>query len=231
MLFRSRLTKVGLSQLSGHEQIQLADIIECIGLVEKHRRSLDENGARFMLFFRQHALRKGRTHEISMSWREIVWAYHSTSQDILVDFATRQYHGSLLWENARESGMFMWLDDSSALVCKPVQYRTGPLSLTAIAQRTQFELIARNEYTKSEEKNPIHCSLFYLALKKKTVLQGLWRMASWHKEQAATQKLLANNFEDPKWRTTALKNAYALLSKRRFGEHCRSDYLGHWPRR
>lgn len=49
------------------------------------------------------------------------------------------------------------------------------------------------------------------------MLQGLWRMAGWHKEQAATQKLLANNFEDPKWRTTALKNAYALLSKRRFG--------------
>lgn len=116
----ARLTKVGLSQLSGHEQIQLADIIECIALVEKHRRSLDENGARFMLFFRQHALRKGRTHEISMSWREIAWAYHSISQDILVDFVTRQNHGSLLWENARESGMFMWLDDLSAVVRGPI---------------------------------------------------------------------------------------------------------------
>ncbi|KAM0276918.1 hypothetical protein ACHAQH_006249 [Verticillium albo-atrum] len=192
-----RLTKVGLSQLSGHEQIQLADIIECVGLVDKHRRSLDEDGARFMLFLRQHALRKGRTSEINLSWREIVWAFHSGSQDILVDFVTRQYHGSLLWESARESGMFMWLTDTNAL-------------------RAQFENIARNEYTKSEMKNPIDCSLYYLALKKKTVLQGLWRMASWNKEQAATQRLLANNFDDPKWRTTALKNAYALLSKRRF---------------
>ena len=43
-------------------------------------------------------------------------------------------------------------------------------------------------------------------------------MASWNKEQGATQKLLANNFSEPKWKTTALKNAYALLSKRRFGE-------------
>jgi rabconnectin-3a len=111
-----RLTKVGLPQLSGHEQIQLADIVECVGLVEKHRRSLDENGARFMLFFRQHALRKGRTNEMSMSWREIVWAYHSTSQDILVDFVSRQNHGTLRWEHARESGMFMWLEDHNALV-------------------------------------------------------------------------------------------------------------------
>ncbi|KAH8203292.1 hypothetical protein TruAng_002590 [Truncatella angustata] len=192
-----RLQKIALPQLSGHEQIQLIDIVECMGMVEKQRRSMDENGARFMLFFRQHALRKGRTNEIHMSWRETNWAYHSTSQDILTDFVTRQYHGTLLWENARESGLFMWLTDAAAV-------------------KAQFEVIARNEYTKSEIKNPVDCTLFYLALKKKAVLQGLWRMASWNKEQRATQKLLANNFEDPKWKTTALKNAYALLSKRRF---------------
>ncbi|KAJ4211430.1 regulator of (H+)-ATPase in vacuolar membrane [Fusarium solani] len=192
-----KLVKIGVPQLSGHEQIQLADIIECVALVERHRRSMDENGARFMLFFRQHALRKGRTNEMHLSWREINWAFHSNSQDILADFVSRQSHGSMLWEHARESGLFMWL-------CDP------------IALKAQFELIARNEYTKNEVKNPIDCSLYYLALRKKTVLQGLWRMASWNKEQAATQKLLSNNFEDPKWRTAALKNAYALLSRRRF---------------
>lgn len=85
-------------------------------------------------------------------------------------------------------------------------------------QKAQFEIVARNEYMKGDFKNPVNCSLFYLALKKKAVLQGLWRMASWNKEQRATQKLLANNFADPKWQETALKNAYALLSKRRFGE-------------
>ncbi|KAI1341649.1 RAVE protein 1 C terminal-domain-containing protein [Xylariaceae sp. FL0016] len=192
-----KLQQVTLPHLSGHEQIQLLDIVGCAGVVEKQRRSMDENGARFMLFFRQHALRKGRTNEIHMSWREINWAYHSISQDILVDFVSRQYHGTIRWENARESGMFMWLTDLSAV-------------------KAQFEIVARNEYTKSEVKNPVDCSLFYLALKKKAVLQGLWRMASWNREQAATQRLLANNFDDPKWKTTALKNAYALLSKRRF---------------
>ncbi len=86
-----------------------------------------------------------------------------------------------------------------------------------VTQKAQFEIVARNEYAKNEVKNPVDCSLFYLALKKKTVLQGLWRMASWNREQAATQCLLANNFDEPKWKTTALKNAYALMSKRRFG--------------
>lgn len=191
------LKNVRIPQLSGHEQIQLMDIVECMSTVNTHRRSIDENGCRFMLFFRQHALRKGRTSQIHPSWREINWALHSGSQDILLDFVARQTHGPMRWEAARENGIFMWLSDINAV-------------------RAQFEVIARNEYTKNDDKSPVDCSLFYLALRKKTVLQGLWRMASGNKEQAATQRLLANNFEDPKWKTAALKNAYALLSKRRF---------------
>ncbi|KAG5930639.1 hypothetical protein E4U42_003609 [Claviceps africana] len=192
-----KLAKIRLPQLSGHEQMQLADMIECVASVESHRRSMDENGARFMLFFRQHALRKGRTTEIQLSWREISWAFHSNSQDFLLNFVSRQNHGLMRWEQARDSGVFMWLSDVTAL-------------------RSQFEIIAKNEYTKSDLKDPVECSLFYLALRKKTILQGLWRIASWNKEQTATQKLLANDFHDPKWQRIALKNAYALLSKRRF---------------
>lgn len=111
-----KLTKLAIPQLSGQEQIHLADIVECIALVEKQRRSMDENAARFMLFFRQYALRKGRTNEVSLSWREINWAYHSNSQDILTDMVSYQFHGRMLWENARESGIFMWISDISALV-------------------------------------------------------------------------------------------------------------------
>ncbi|KAL2144684.1 hypothetical protein VTI28DRAFT_8712 [Corynascus sepedonium] len=193
-----RLTRINIAQLSGHEQIQLVNIVECVGLVEKQRCSLDENGARFVLFFRQQALGKGgRTGEIRMGWREINWAFHSTSQDVLVDIVSRQSQGRMLWKDARDSGIFMWLADNAAV-------------------KSQFEVIARNEYAKNDPKNPIDCSLFYLALKKKTVLQGLWRMAAWNPEQGATQRLLANNFDQPKWRTVALKNAYALMSKRRF---------------
>lgn len=68
-----------------------------------------------------------------------------------------------------------------------------------------------------EDRNPIDCSLYYLALRKKNVLQGLWRMAHWNREQAPTQRLLSNDFSQARWKTAALKNAYALLGKRRFG--------------
>ena len=43
-------------------------------------------------------------------------------------------------------------------------------------------------------------------------------MATWNREQAGTQKLLKNNFAEPRWKTAALKNAYALLGKRRYGK-------------
>lgn len=80
-----------------------------------------------------------------------------------------------------------------------------------------MEAVARNEYTKTEEKNPVDCSLYYLALRKKNVLQGLWRIAYWNREQGATSRFLANDFSEARWKTSALKNAYALLGKRRFG--------------
>ncbi|KAL4879357.1 RAVE protein 1 C terminal-domain-containing protein [Aspergillus karnatakaensis] len=193
------LARIALPQLTSQEQFRLVDTIECVATVEKHRRSMDDNAARYLLFLRQHMLRKsqGIADDATVSWREIVWAFHSNSQDILLDLSSRQFGGKLSWKAARESGMFMWLSNTATI-------------------REQLEVVARNEYTKTEDKNPIDCSLYYLALGKKNILQGLWRMAHWNREQSATQKLLANDFKEPRWKTTALKNAYALLGKRRF---------------
>jgi hypothetical protein len=189
------LTEKRIPLLSSRAQFHLADIIECVGMVEKHRRSIDSNAGRFLLFFRQHVLSDEQATPIS--WRECVWAFHSGSQDILVDLVSRHFNGKMLWQHAKESGLFVWMTDITAL-------------------RAQFEVIARNEYTKSDEKNPVDCSLYYLALRKKPVLVGLWRMATWSREQGATQRLLSNNFTESRWKTAALKNAYALMGRRRF---------------
>lgn len=51
-------------------------------------------------------------------------------------------------------------------------------------------------------------------------------MAGGDKEQATTQKFLGHDFEEPRWRTAALKNAYALLSKRRFSRLNQRDFDG-----
>lgn len=116
------LAKIALPQLSSHDQIHLAGIIECVATAEKHRRSMDDLAMRYLLIFQQHILRKsqGPVMRFNISWREIVWAFHSGSQDILVDLVSKQFHGRILWEHARESGMFMWMTDLTAVVC-PLQ--------------------------------------------------------------------------------------------------------------
>src|SRR5271170_2825827 len=80
-----------------------------------------------------------------------------------------------------------------------------------------MELLARNQYAQTDERDPIDCSLFYLALRKKNVLLGLWRSAGWHKEQTAMIKFLSHDFRESRWRLAASKNAYALLARQRYG--------------
>ena len=194
------LAKKSLPFLSRREQFALANLIECVATAEKERRSMDANAAIFTLFFRAHSLLESQaTHgeDTGISWREIVWAFHSGSQDMLIDQVSCNYQGHMRWPQARASGLFMWISDVNVL-------------------RQQLEAVARNEYTRAFEKDPVDCSLYYVALRKKNVLLGLWRMATWHREQASTQRLLANNFGEARWKTAALKNAYALLSRRRF---------------
>jgi hypothetical protein len=69
-----------------------------------------------------------------------------------------------------------------------------------------------------ENRDPVECSLFYFALGKSKLVHGLWRQAAWHKEQHMMLKFLSNDFNDSRWKTAALKNAYALMGKQRFGE-------------
>ena len=90
-----------------------------------------------------------------------------------------------------------------------------------------MELIARTEYMAGDARDPVACSLFYFALGKHKLVHGLWRQAAWHKEQTVMIKFLSNDFEQPRWRTAALKNAYALLSKRRFGMHNPFSFTKH----
>lgn len=76
--------------------------------------------------------------------------------------------------------------------------------------------VARQRFTVS--RDPTDATLFFLALRKKALLQGLWRTANFHPEQPKMLKFLANDFDSPKQRSVALKNAFALLGKQRYGE-------------
>ncbi len=114
------LTTKQIPLLSSREQFHLADIVECIGMVEKHRRSIDDNAGRFLLFFRQYVLNE--TSKGPISWREIIWAFHSGSQDILLDLVSLHFGEKMKWQNAKDCGVFMWMTDLNALVI-PAAYK------------------------------------------------------------------------------------------------------------
>jgi hypothetical protein len=79
-----------------------------------------------------------------------------------------------------------------------------------------MDLVARNTFL-ADDRDPTGCSLYYFVLGKKRIVHGLWRQAAGHSEQQAMLRFLANDFDQPRWKTAANKNAYALLSKQRFG--------------
>lgn len=87
-----------------------------------------------------------------------------------------------------------------------------------MTQAAQIETVARNEYMSKEDRDPTSCSLYYFALRKKRLVQGLWRQATHHKERQTMMKFLLNDFDEPRWKSAAMKNAYVLLSKQRPGK-------------
>jgi len=68
--------------------------------------------------------------------------------------------------------------------------------------------------------DPMDAAIFYLAMKKKSLLWGLYRA----KRDEKMVAFFANDFNEERWRKAALKNAYALLGKQRF-EHAAAFFL------
>ncbi|KAL4070811.1 RAVE protein 1 C terminal-domain-containing protein [Scleroderma citrinum] len=210
-----RLEARPLPHLTPNEHAHLIVLIQTALEIDEQRRALDANGFRYVLSMRSFYIlnrriasdpsspRSGDDIVRKTGWRErlryrdMIWAFHSESQGILLDASVAACTGKMLWADARALGVFIWLNSVDAM-------------------RSHIEMIARNEYMSGGNRDPVACSLFYFALGKTKLVHGLWRQAAWHKEQAITLKFLSNDFTQPRWRTAALKNAYALLSKQRF---------------
>lgn len=101
------------------------------------------------------------------------------------------------WPVARQLGIFIWLRSKDQLC-------------------TVAENIARVQYTAGDHNDPTACALFYYALGKTKLLANLWRQAVWHPEYSKMMQFLKNDFSEARWRSAAKKNAFALLSQRRF---------------
>ncbi|KAI6119823.1 RAVE protein 1 C terminal-domain-containing protein [Pisolithus croceorrhizus] len=204
-----------LSHLTPNEHAHLIVLIQTTLEIDEQRRALDANGFRYVLSMRSFYILNRRIASDPNSpqsggdiarktgwrdrlrYRDMIWAFHSESQDILLNTSVAACNGKMLWSDARALGVFIWLNSVDVM-------------------RSHMETIARNQYMSGDLRDPTACSLFYFALGKFKLVHGLWRQAVWHKEQAIMLKFLSNDFTKPRWKTAALKNAYVLLSKQRF---------------
>ncbi|KAJ3076415.1 regulator of (H+)-ATPase in vacuolar membrane [Podochytrium sp. JEL0797] len=184
-----------LPHLTPEDQARLLAIMSSFVQLDQQKRSVDANGGRFV-FFARLLMASSPKGEV-LSSRDIAWAFYSDSQDFLVDFVSQSFGGKPLWKDVQSLGMGLWLKNTESL-------------------RRQIEAIARNLYMSKEDKDPVDCALFYICLKKKNVLFGLWKLASSHPEQGAMLKFLANDFSEERWQKAAVKNAFALLGKQRY---------------
>ena len=121
------LSKVHLPDIDGISQTELLNLIACVGSIERLRHSLDVPATSFLFAMLEASRLSAQVTSTSSNsnWRDIVLASNSGKQDILVDQMTRHFQGRILWQQARQCGIFMWLSDVEAVVSSlPALHRT-----------------------------------------------------------------------------------------------------------
>ena len=210
----------GLTSLDQMHLLALADTVASIGTRLDHHvdvkqktihdgtpDSLDDCGLRFLLVVKHYSYlmrclppaQRAQLQQQGVSSWDIVWAFHSESQEDILNLIPAYQKGEVTWAQLRELGAGWWLRSNQTL-------------------RQCVERVAKHAYQK--ENDPMDAAIFYLAMKKKTLLWGLYR--SKRDEKMAT--FFSNDFSQERWRKAALKNAYALLGKQRF-EHAAAFFL------
>ncbi|KDN39003.1 hypothetical protein K437DRAFT_250952 [Tilletiaria anomala UBC 951] len=196
---QDRLPSSLLSDLDGSEQINLKRMARVTLEVDEQKGALDSSGVRYLVALRDFAARAGTDipGEHYLDHRDILWAFHSETQEMIVSAVDSLFQGKVTWPAAKATGLFMWLGSQDSL-------------------RSQAENVARSQFMAGEDRDPVSCSLLYFALGKQKLVHSLWRQAVWHPEQRKMIAFLANNFTEDRWKAAALKNAFVLLSQRRF---------------
>ncbi|XP_028970574.1 dmX-like protein 2 isoform X1 [Esox lucius] len=161
--------------------------------------ALDECGLRYLLAMRLHTClltslpplyRMQLLHQ-GLSTCHFAWAFHSEAEEEMLNMIPAMQRGDPQWSELRAVGVGWWIRNINTL-------------------RKMVEKVGKAAFQRNND--PLDAALFYLAMKKKAVLWGLFR--SQHDDKMTT--FFKNNFSEDRWRKAALKNAFSLLGKQRF---------------
>ncbi|GAV27612.1 hypothetical protein PMKS-001080 [Pichia membranifaciens] len=203
-----KLQKLRLPFLSGHQQITLSHTVSIMkGILLKYVKVLDINGLKFYLTMKLFMVNMGREMMRNMNksirMRDMTFALHSDNKDLLYNIVDEQAEMKIDWLNAKRYLLSYWMEGNKL--------------------KSVIEKIAANEFLKFQNENggkkdPTTCSIFYLTLKKKHILIGLWKNSIGHSERDKMVRFLSHDFTEKRWKSAALKNAYVLLGKHRYIE-------------
>ncbi|GMM29754.1 Rav1 protein [Martiniozyma asiatica (nom. inval.)] len=198
-----KLIKFKMPHMSRHQQSTLVHTITIVvEVLEKYRKVLDVNGLRFFFVLKLFLINLSVDRTLTVRNRDIVFALHSDNKDLLLTIVKNECEklGGLDWNNAKRFGLSIWVE-------------TAKLPLL-------METIAKNEFNKFTNKqggkDPSLVSIYYLALGRKQILIGLWKMAFGHPDREKMIKFLQHDFTEERWRKAAVKNAFVLLGKHRY---------------
>ncbi|XP_042528430.1 dmX-like protein 1 isoform X1 [Dipodomys spectabilis] len=203
----------GLSRMEQMSLMALADTIATTStdIGESRDKSqggetLDECGLKFLLAVRLHTFLttslpacRAQLLRQGLSTSHFAWAFHSVAEEELLNMLPAMQKHDPTWSELRAMGVGWWVRNKRIL-------------------RTCIEKVAKAAFYRNND--PLDAAIFYLAMKKKAVIWGLYRS---QKDTRMTQ-FFGHNFEEERWRKAALKNAFSLLGKQRF-EHSAAFFL------
>ncbi|KAM9587067.1 dmX-like protein 1 isoform 4-T4 [Morphnus guianensis] len=204
----------GLTRMEQMSLMALADTIATTStdIGESRDRNqggetLDECGLKFLLAVRLHTflttslppVHRAQLLHQGLSTSHFAWAFHSVAEEELLSMLPAVQKGDPSWSELRAMGIGWWVRNIHSL-------------------RKCIEKVAKAAFQRNND--PLDAAIFYLAMKKKAVIWGLYRS---QKDTKMTQ-FFGNNFTEDRWRKAALKNAFSLLGKQRF-EHSAAFFL------
>ncbi|XP_061623671.1 dmX-like protein 1 isoform X3 [Phyllopteryx taeniolatus] len=205
----SHLLHSSLPGLTRMEQMSLMALADTIATTStdlkdtqdqsKGGETLDDCGLKFLLAVRLHTFlstslppaHRAQLLRQGLSTCHYAWAFHSEAEEELLHMLPALHQGEPTWPELRSMGVGWWLRSTNKL-------------------RRSIEKVAKATFQRSND--PLDVAIFYLAMKKKAVVWGLYRS----QKNAKMTEFFRNNFSEDRWRKAALKNAFSLLGKQRF---------------
>ncbi|XP_064153309.1 dmX-like protein 1 isoform X1 [Anguilla rostrata] len=196
----------GLTRMEQMSLMALADTIASTStdIAESQGKSqggetLDECGLKFLLAVRLHTFlstslppaHRAQLLRQGLSTCHFAWAFHSEAEEELLNMLPALQKADPSWAELRAMGLGWWLRSTNKL-------------------RRCMEKVAKAAFQRNND--PLDAAIYYLAMRKKAVVWGLYRAQNNTKMTA----FFNNNFGEDRWRRAALKNAFSLLGKQRF---------------